>query len=1109
MSDNIWRLLQIEPTRDQAQIKKAYAVQSRIYHPEENPQEFMRLRKAYQLAMEWAEEAEDDVFPEEKQESLQPEPEERKSQRDERTEQDGIFPEKRREEELQLEPHFVFQRDSGGPNPYRESEAYRMFLKIYKKENQKNWKLWTEYITSPEFLSVSLEEDFCTLLEQTVREKESEFRPGQEFMKSLYTAYCFTAIGAGGYGEDELQFRQEQNACTVPEPIFAIARSCPVPRRLSGNDYTMRMAFSNYYHLWALAQRADRIDLSWTDDSMRSLRQVLDRYVPAYIKDNYNGGALPEHARHPLGLRLLNYFFETAVLNRECYQTAWETLGLKQAVMGRDKLLYGRLREICLEKYPDLNEEEAGSFFELNKMYGTFVERAYDPVQEEAVVKSFFEREDLKKALYNRRYVETTVLTDWIGFRRSAVFLRYLRAFYEENRTAPCSGEVLKTIDKAEEYRRIFQQNNEDTEAEASPRLARVNYRPFLRYFLNTAFRDFLYLDQYLKKQLPNSPEWAERLFDSESAKEIVPISRRIVLEGVEIEVLLHLHYVEYRLNGQEMFRPFIPYEKAVSLETEELFLLLPAAYAIDGRVQDADVYMKYKRQLALELQERLAETALPLENRAEIAKIIGSELLDRFGEIQRAEERGTTLALTIYRETWDALYCAKWRPEEGRMSLYVEEGTSGLVCHSTQEYDYFEDDLQAAARGMELLEQMITPAVIDLSCMEKFPDTVYVSRTAAPESVLENQEITKDVLSDLLEQFVRGELIRLEFSFTPNRWELKAEEEETYSRKRSLVFLKQKQEYTCFYFDDTKYLFHAFMRRNNSIGEAGTEYISLTHKNLPRQCVFDSFDSICCNLELILKMTSTAEGFKRASGVPFRNDCAWRDAWGGVFIQNRRVKYNLAKQELGKFPLERAYNSERQPVLLDQEQGILNSHPLELERRTADGAVNIIQINGIKKPLFTEAMKLFFKGDVVWVRLSWDVSPDEYRKHFAPEMFEDLLVRRTGEPMRNHIVLRRDGERYTLLCLQDFGEKAEYYVADMRTYMDVDNKYPKESFLGKIMPAYLIHKDPVPLRNRLDLLLDHMECLLPVTRRFAEFAEEKPGKHMDYRAVRAEFVPC
>ena len=110
---------------------------------------------------------------------------------------------------------------------------------------------------------------------------------------------------------------------------------------------------------------------------------------------------------------------------------------------------------------------------------------------------------------------------------------------------------------------------------------------------------------------------------------------------------------------------------------------------------------------------------------------------------------------------------------------------------------------------------------------------------------------------------------------------------------------------------------------------------------------------------------------------------------------------------------------------------------------------------------------------------------------------------------MQSHLVLRRDGDRYTLLCLQDLGEKAEYSVADMRTYMNVENKYPKEDFLGKVLPAYLIHKDPVFLRNRLDLLLDYMECLLPVTRRFAEFAGEKPGKARDYAAIRAEFVPC
>lgn len=67
--------------------------------------------------------------------------------------------------------------------------------------------------------------------------------------------------------------------------------------------------------------------------------------------------------------------------------------------------------------------------------------------------------------------------------------------------------------------------------------------------------------------------------------------------------------------------------------------------------------------------------------------------------------------------------------------------------------------------------------------------------------------------------------------------------------------------------------------------------------------------------------------------------------------------------------------------------------------------------------------------------------------------------------------------------------------------------KYPREDFMGKAMPAYLIHRDPVALRNRLDLLLDDPYCLLPVTERFAEFASESPVKARDYDAVREEFV--
>lgn len=1120
MNHNVWKLLQIEPTTDQALIKKAYAAQSRIYHPEENPEEFMRLREAYNLAIQWAEESGDEEiysggedFYEEGKQPFQAQ--KREPAGDRKPEGDWFnMPEEEPEQAgepagREEVPHFVFRKDTGGPNPYRESEAYRTFLTVYKKENQKNWKLWTEYITSPDFLSVFQEEEFCALIEETVREKEPEFRPGQEFIKSLYTAYCFSAMDTGRYdGEDQRQFRQEQNACTVPEPILDIARAYPIPRKMTGNDYTMKAAFSNYYHLRSMEESG-----GWTDQSMRSLRYILERYVLAYIKDNYTGNEMTENARHPLGIRLLNYFFDTARLNRECYQTVWESLGLKQAVMGRNKLFYGRLREICLEKYPELDEEETESFLELNRYYNTcaFIDyKGSDLQQEEAAVKKFFEREDLKRALRNRRYVETTVLTYWIGFRRSAVFLRYLRAFYEADMTAPCARQVLQEIEKAEEYKRIYRQNEEDTEAPASDGSISVNCRPFLRYFLNIAFRDIPEMSLYLQEQFPYSPEWTRKLFGLQESREPAPVSRRIVLEDMEIEVLMHLYYVEYRVDGREMFRPFLSYEKIKTLGTEELFLLLPVA-VFAGSTSKMYFYNTganpESRELVEKLKERLAETALPAENQAKTAAYLSEGLWDRFCEIKMAESRGITTPLTICRETFDALYCARWIPEERRMSLYVEQGQNGLMSHSSQVYGFVEDDLQAAELGKKLLEELIAPASIDCSCMEKLPETVYVTKSAAPESTLEDADITVEALNGLLEQFADGELDRLEFSFAPNRWELKAEEVEGYPRKRALVLLKQEKWYTCFYFDDAKYIFYALYRKGNSVGAADDEYISLKHKNLPEQFLFDSFDSIRCNLEQILRMASNVEKFRRPGSVPLQNGCAWQEAWGGVFIQNRRVKYNLAKQELGKFPLERAYNSEKQPVLLDPDIETLNRHPMELEWRTQDGTVNIIQLDGKKKPVFTEAMKQFFRGDTVWLRLSWNVSIEEYRKHFAPHIFEDILSRRAGKPMQCHIVLQRDKDRYTMLCLQDPAEAAQYYVADIGTYMNVENKYPKDSFLGRTMPAYLIHKDPVPLRNRLDLLLDYMECPLPITGRFAEFAGEKPGKDREYDAVREEFV--
>ncbi len=51
---NIWELLDIAPTTDKKAIRRAYAARSKVFHPEEKPEEFRQLYEAYQAALTYA-----------------------------------------------------------------------------------------------------------------------------------------------------------------------------------------------------------------------------------------------------------------------------------------------------------------------------------------------------------------------------------------------------------------------------------------------------------------------------------------------------------------------------------------------------------------------------------------------------------------------------------------------------------------------------------------------------------------------------------------------------------------------------------------------------------------------------------------------------------------------------------------------------------------------------------------------------------------------------------------------------------------------------------------------------------------------------------------------
>ena len=91
---------------------------------------------------------------------------------------------------------------------------------------------------------------------------------------------------------------------------------------------------------------------------------------------------------------------------------------------------------------------------------------------------------------------------------------------------------------------------------------------------------------------------------------------------------------------------------------------------------------------------------------------------------------------------------------------------------------------------------------------------------------------------------------------------------------------------------------------------------------------------------------------------------------------------------------------------------------------------------------------------------------------------------------------------------IQEEKRSERYHVAQIWDYMDVEGKkYPKDTFQGRTVPAYLIHEDEIVLRNALDLLLASIENPDVITSPIAEYADEKPVKARSYETLWKELV--
>lgn len=777
---------------------------------------------------------------------------------------------------------------------------------------------------------------------------------------------------------------------------------------------------------------------------------------------------------------MFTHFFKAYQIPEELYRHVWQDLGLKMAIMGRAKVLYGGLREIVAERVPGIDGEAQENFLQLNRALDGYLARIKGgPEREEEESAAFFDREDLQKALRSPRFVEKELLT-YSKWRRDEIgsgLLRRILEFYQEHPEVTGADRVVEAVGKDLDRRAVKLRDEEDAKAEGVAYYERLTflYRPFFRHWLNTGFltaRDpesGERLSSYLEERLSYQEEWSRRFLRREDGT-IQP--RTVAACMGEVEVDFHLRHMEFRVNGRPVYRPCILWERAVIENVGWFLLILPITVAPRSWFPMAE----------RAIRRALERTAAPEEDRAFIAGCLAGHVCclpeDQYtGEPIPPEE---VLPLEFFAEDGDRLYGCTWYKSERRLVLF-EQTVSGRRINKECELGPEVEDAVLTARQM--LDEMVSPSHFDLTRLRELPWHVYFTANEGQEQTLiradlkpdeeeskcetsqdapargpAEGEVTAEAISVQLARFARGELRRLELSWFSGK----------------LVFVKEDAGFAGLYFGDPQYndIWYSMVSKPEvyrTVENDAVIYVPFGMGKLPSYSLFDSAAALLRDLDRVLSQMGQE---RIESEGP--SDWLWACH---PSLQNGRHKMLMAQQKLGGSPPRRGRNRLEAKF-------IMNQYPAELESVDLSGERSVVQIKRGSFGQAATALALFMKERLAKLRLSWAFqTPD-------------------GAGYQRHLVLLQDNWRSMMAWLQDDKQRADFFAVEPDGE-SLEQEEAEEMFLGRVVPAKLVHRDLFDIRNCVDLILDDLSNTEPVTERPNQFVTATEP----YETIRLELI--
>lgn len=1065
---NIWEILKIPETKDKNAIRKAYAKQAECFHPEEHPEEFLLIRDAYKQALAFAgKQSEADI--------KVPEAGETKTGLADSIESFDTNISQTAEKPRE---RFQFEDDNSDSlqEKYLMHPGIESFKRLYLSKHRRDRKQWESYFMSAGFLSDVREEGFTGAMSRIVEEHLEDYPPAKEFQTMLAVAYRYRAVEY----QNHVEFKLEQG-CGFDgiESIYRIASKGPLVRKLQGNDLALESGFRDYWYLNSFAQAG-----KWDDAALSELGRVLNCYSMAYLKEKCGSNVSTYCERNPASIRLLEYFFEQEGLPEAAYQMLWYKFDLKNAVMGRAKIFYGRLREIVMEKAPQVCGEKEERFTGLHKAFLDYARACYlrhgeDPDADIRDTDALFDREDFKRALKNRKFAEENILSTWISENRCFYYLKRLAAWYEARPELPFADKVTERISFFLKSKQNAIDLENDAKTEISLESLTVYQRPFLRYFISNAFfyakseETYEPLFDYLAGCFPASAEWNKKLAGlchaGKPEREL--LRKSYILEQEEdgnslkgtIDLVFRQFYVEYFFNGEPVYHPFLPFEWISGIEdADRFFMLLPVSAAYGNS------FFEVKQ----EVEKRLGKLPFPDEHIAFTADCIASYICCLIiAHDQEGQPYGfVNRPMAIWRETEDRAYACEWY---GNGQLFVIERTDKQYRYlPDSRYENITPEKAAVTLSMELLDQLTAPDSFSELILRKYPEILYADPAGKPSYVLEGEEVTGESVSSVIHRFLEGRLNRLELY-----WELDS---------RSLVFIRDGQRYACLFFNNRKKYWYSLL----SLPEM---YFNMDSKDIVRiPFLLGSLPaySVHQNTRLLAKLLPSILADLSLDAAGLEQRMGQSGLWASnVYLNSAEIRYLFAKRTLGGFPPQRARN-------VMGAKFVLSMQPQTLWYINMDGTETREEITAVNNREVQELLAGFVMNRLNRLVLIWKAGQPEETENKGLKLM--LLHQKLGE---HH--------QYAAIVLNDHKRTIEYLVGDVTAYINAEKKIPMAEFMGERIPFYLVHSDLVRIRDFLDLFLPSLPDIEAITGQLGEFAFGAQLKNgMDYDRFTEEAFP-